>query len=66
MNDKTQYITPTIKVVAFTIEQGFQGTGGPRGIELFGASDPGFNNQNQQNWGEEPSNSLFNFEWGDN
>lgn len=56
MKEMKQYTVPVVKVVAFQIEQGFQGT--LRDLRLSQNDEfEDYNNQNQENWTED--NTLF-------
>lgn len=56
MKEMKQYTAPVVKVVAFQIEQGFQGT--LRDLRLSQNDEfEDYNNQNQENWSED--NTLF-------
>ncbi|MBR5353224.1 MAG: hypothetical protein IK126_05875 [Bacteroidales bacterium] len=56
MKEMKQYTVPVVKVVAFLIEQGFQGT--LRDLRLSQNDEfEDYNNQNQENWSED--NTLF-------
>lgn len=56
MKEMKQYTVPVVKVVAFQIEQGFQGT--LRDLRLSQNDEfEDYNNQNQENWSED--NTLF-------
>lgn len=61
MKTKIQYITPTVKVVAFKVEEIFQSN--PGRIMLFNESENGYNSQGQEIWNtgdqDNPNNSLF-------
>lgn len=56
MKEMKHYTVPIVKVVAFQIEQGFQGT--LRDLRLSQNDEfEDYNNQNQENWSED--NNLF-------
>ena len=56
MKEMKQYTVPVVKVVAFQIEQGFQGT--LRDLRLSQNDEfEDYNDQNQENWSED--NNLF-------
>jgi len=57
MKTKNQYINPTVTVVAFKVEGGFNTSPGAVGLSL--PNPPAdYNSQGQQNW-ETPSSDLF-------
>lgn len=61
MKTKIQYIPPTVKVVAFKVEEIFQSN--PGRIMLFNESENGYNSQGHEIWNtgdqDNPNNSLF-------
>lgn len=61
MDYNKQYIPPTVKVVAFKVEEIFQSN--PGRIMLFNESENDYNSQGHEIWNtgdqDNPNNSLF-------
>lgn len=57
MKEIKQYTAPVVKVVAFQIELGFEGSSGDLRLSQNDQLLQDYNNQNQENWTED--NTLF-------
>lgn len=64
METKRQYTTPTLKVVAFKVEDGFQSIDYSMRLSTSTPPDAGspFNGQNQENWNNDQG-GVFDNVW---